>query len=124
MIGAAVGDEVRVSVKDTGIGIPASEHERIFETMYEVQNSKHHSTGTYEFRSGGLGIGLAITKGIIDAHKGRIWVESEEGKGATFTFALPALDSADQRLVSGALSTLPQLGSLADDEPDGSAPSG
>ena len=117
VIVADVGDEVRVTVKDTGIGIPAEEHERVFESMYEVQSSMLHSTGTYEFRSGGLGIGLAITKGIIDAHKGRIWVESEEGRGATFTFALPSASSSDQRAVTGALAALPQLGMESDAEP-------
>ncbi len=117
VIVADVGDEVRVTVKDTGIGIPAEEHERVFESMYEVQSSMLHSTGTYEFRSGGLGIGLAITKGIIDAHKGRIWVESEEGRGATFTFTLPSASSSDQRAVTGALAALPQLGMESDAEP-------
>ena len=121
VIAADVGDEVRVTVKDTGIGIPSSEHERVFESMYEVQSSMQHSTGTYEFRSGGLGIGLAITKGIIDAHKGRIWLESEEGRGATFTFALPAAATSDKRAVTGALAALPQL-AASDDATEDAVP--
>ena len=89
--------EVRVSVQDNGIGIPKSEHQRIFDKMYELSPVSSHSSGTYQFRSGGLGLGLSIAKGIVDAHSGRIWVESESGQGSTFTFALTHVDAADPR---------------------------
>jgi len=76
------GDRVAVSVKDTGIGIPPEHLEAIFEKFHQVEGSLHRSVS-------GTGLGLAITKGLVEAHQGRIWVESEPGKGSTFTFTLP-----------------------------------
>jgi signal transduction histidine kinase/GGDEF domain-containing protein len=73
---------VAVSVKDTGVGIPSEHLDPIFEKFHQVESSLHRSvTGT--------GLGLAITKGLVEAHQGKIWVESEVGKGSTFTFTLP-----------------------------------
>ena len=74
--------EVNVHVADTGIGIPADEVERVFDRFYQVEP---HLTRQY----GGLGLGLAIAKGMIDLHGGRIWVESVEGKGSRFSFSVP-----------------------------------
>ena len=71
---------VRFAVRDTGIGIPADEGARIFERFYRVDRSR---TGS------GTGLGLSIAKHIVEAHKGRIWVESGEGRGSTFIFILP-----------------------------------
>lgn len=71
---------VLVSVADTGPGIPASEHQRIFEKFSRLQR---------EGRQKGLGLGLAFCRMAIEAHGGRIWVESTEGQGATFRFILP-----------------------------------
>ena len=76
------GDMLSVSVKDTGIGIPKEFLDVIFEKFYQVEGSLHRSVG-------GTGLGLAITKRLIEAHQGKIWVESEVGKGSTFTFTLP-----------------------------------
>ncbi|MGB9628570.1 MAG: sensor histidine kinase, partial [Thermodesulfobacteriota bacterium] len=73
---------VSISVKDTGIGIPKEHLSQIFEKFHQVEGSLHRSTS-------GTGLGLAITKGLVEAHQGRIWVESELGKGSTFTFTLP-----------------------------------
>ena len=73
---------VAVSVKDTGIGIPQEHLEAIFEKFHQVEGSLHRSVS-------GTGLGLAITKGLVEAHQGKIWVESEVGKGSTFTFTLP-----------------------------------
>jgi signal transduction histidine kinase/GGDEF domain-containing protein len=73
---------VAFSVRDTGIGIPEEELEKIFDKFHQVEDSLHRSTG-------GTGLGLAITRGLIEAHQGKIWVESELGKGSTFTFTLP-----------------------------------
>jgi signal transduction histidine kinase len=71
-----------LSVADTGVGIPADERERIFEPFYQVS---HGSARLY----GGLGLGLAICKHIVDCHGGRILVESEEGRGSVFRVVLP-----------------------------------
>jgi len=77
-----LGGEVQVAVSDTGIGIPAGELSRIFDRFYQVDAS---STRHYR----GTGLGLTICKHIVEYHQGRIWVESEEGKGSTFFFVLP-----------------------------------
>jgi len=82
-------DVVEVEVKDNGIGVDPAEHERIFERCTEVGDYRHHTSGTFEFRSGGLGLGLAIAKGIVEAHGGRIGVESALGQGSRFWFTLP-----------------------------------
>ena len=72
--------EVRFAVQDTGIGIPAEDVSRIFERFYRVDKSR---TGS------GTGLGLSIAKHIVEAHKGRIWVESIEGQGSIFRFTIP-----------------------------------
>jgi len=75
--------EAWVTIKDNGIGIPPSELKDIFREFYQVED---HMTRRY----GGLGLGLAIAKGLVAVHKGRIWAESEgSGKGATFKVVLP-----------------------------------
>jgi len=112
----AVDDEVRVSVRDDGIGVPVEEQERIFDKLYSSQSALHHSSGTYEFRSGGLGLGLSIAHGIIEAHGGKLWVDSNEGQGSTFTFSLPAAHTADVRSITADLAKLPRLG--ADEDGD------
>ncbi|HEY65261.1 MAG TPA: hypothetical protein G4O02_11890 [Caldilineae bacterium] len=81
---------VEVSVSDQGIGIPADKLERIWDRFYQVDGST-----TRPF--GGLGIGLAIVRNIIDAHGGVVWVESVVGEGTTFYFALPIHASPPQR---------------------------
>jgi signal transduction histidine kinase len=72
----------KVSVTDDGIGIPARDLPRVFERFFQVET---HLTRRY----GGMGLGLSVAKAMIELHGGRIWVESEEGKGSTFTFLLP-----------------------------------
>ncbi|GAB4265031.1 MAG: hypothetical protein Kow0080_04780 [Candidatus Promineifilaceae bacterium] len=73
---------VTVCVSDEGIGVPKDKQDRIFDRFYQVDGSSRR-------RFGGTGIGLAIVKRIINAHHGRIWLESEVGKGSSFYFALP-----------------------------------
>ena len=75
-----INDKVlRCTVKDTGIGIPKSEQENIFKELYRASNAGKD----------GNGLGLHVTKGSIEAQGGKIWFESEEGKGTTFFFELP-----------------------------------
>ncbi|HSB02757.1 MAG TPA: ATP-binding protein [Anaerolineales bacterium] len=76
----AADGEVRFAVRDTGVGIPADEISRIFERFYRVDKSR---TGS------GTGLGLSIAKHIVEAHEGRIWAESIEGRGSTFYFTIP-----------------------------------
>jgi PAS domain S-box-containing protein len=73
---------VVVTLTDTGLGIPAAALPHVFEKFYRVK-----SEATSDIP--GTGLGLAITKSIIEAHGGRIWAESQEGKGSTFAFCLP-----------------------------------
>lgn len=72
-----------VCVTDTGIGIPEEKMGKLFEKMYQVDSGT-----TRKF--GGIGIGLSIAKHIVEAHGGRIWVESKTGEGSKFCFAIPA----------------------------------
>jgi signal transduction histidine kinase len=76
------GDQLHYWVSDTGIGIPAGELEKVF-----VQFRQVDTTTTRHF--GGTGLGLSITKNFVEMHGGRIWVESELGKGSTFHFTIP-----------------------------------
>ncbi|HSM70702.1 MAG TPA: ATP-binding protein [Anaerolineales bacterium] len=76
----AGGGEVRLAVRDTGVGIPADDVPRIFERFYRVDKSRAGS---------GTGLGLSIAKHIVEAHKGSIWAESLEGQGSTFHFTIP-----------------------------------
>jgi signal transduction histidine kinase/tetratricopeptide (TPR) repeat protein len=80
--GQAVEDEswgkgVEIVVQDTGIGIDPAHHELIFEKFYQTGEVAVHSSGRTKFKGGGPGLGLAIVKGIVTAHGGRVWVESE-----------------------------------------------
>ncbi len=79
-------------VRDTGVGIPAEDLPRIFERFFKVNRSrsKMHATGP---GGGGSGLGLAIARHVVEAHGGRISVESVVGQGSTFTFTLPVASS-------------------------------
>ena len=72
---------VEISVEDTGVGIPTKDFERIFKSFEQVGTSK-------ESELGGTGLGLAIAKKLVEMHGGKIWVESELGKGSQFGFML------------------------------------
>ncbi len=73
--------EIQVTVTDYGIGIPAEDQPRIFERFYRVDRARSRALG-------GTGLGLAIVKHIVERHEGRVWVESELGQGARFSFTL------------------------------------
>ena len=81
-----VNGEVRVSVADTGPGIAAEDRDRVFEEFQQTEVGVEQHEGT--------GLGLALCKKFVELHGGRIWLESEVGRGSTFTFALPAEVSA------------------------------
>ena len=74
--------QILITVSDEGIGIPAEEWDRIFERFHRVENEITR-------RMRGAGLGLAVCQGIVEAHGGRIWVESQPGAGSTFCFTLP-----------------------------------
>ena len=78
--------EVVFTVSDTGIGIPRTDQSRIFERFYRVDAARSREAG-------GTGLGLAIAKHLIEAQGGRIWVESELGKGSSFHFSVPIFDA-------------------------------
>jgi signal transduction histidine kinase len=88
---AAANDEVLVSVRDYGVGIPEEHLSKIFERFYRVH-------GAQEQAFPGLGMGLYISHEIVKRHGGKIWVESTEGKGSTFYVALPT-EPEDEALI-------------------------
>jgi signal transduction histidine kinase len=75
--------EVRIAVADTGLGIALEDQARIFEEFTQTKDGRQSDEGT--------GLGLTLAKGLVELHGGRIWVESQVGKGTTFTVALPLL---------------------------------
>jgi signal transduction histidine kinase len=79
---AHVNGEVRVAVSDSGPGIASEDRERIFEEFQQTEAGVEQREGT--------GLGLALSKRLVELHGGRIWVDSELGRGSTFVFTLPA----------------------------------
>jgi signal transduction histidine kinase len=86
---------VRISVQDRGIGLDAGQPGRVFDAFY---TTKPH----------GMGMGLAISRSIIEAHGGRLWAKPNQGPGATFSFSLPAAAVAQDRAQMDALSSTPK----------------
>ena len=70
-----------MTVEDHGIGIRKADQVHVFERFYKADKARRRSAGT--------GLGLAIARHVVDGHGGRIWVESEEGRGSTFSFSIP-----------------------------------
>jgi signal transduction histidine kinase len=79
-----VGQDVRFSVTDTGPGIPSHQLEAVFERFWQARREDRR----------GLGLGLYISKGIVEAHGGRIWAQSQPGEGSTFAFTLPGASAS------------------------------
>lgn len=77
-----------VEIRDQGIGIPKNKIEQIFDRYYQIEGSERYN---------GIGLGLYISKEIIQKHKGKIWVESEAGKGSSFFFTLPITDKESNK---------------------------
>jgi signal transduction histidine kinase len=92
VVAGPVPGHVKVSVIDDGIGIPADDLPHIFERFYQVES---HLTRIH----GGMGLGLSVSKVMVEMHGGRIWAESVEGKGSNFTFLLPV--KSDRAIISG-----------------------
>jgi len=87
VVRAALRDaDVVFTVSDTGIGIPKVDQSRIFERFYRVDAARSREAG-------GTGLGLAIAKHLVEVHGGRIWVDSEVGRGSQFHFSVPVLDA-------------------------------
>jgi two-component system, OmpR family, phosphate regulon sensor histidine kinase PhoR len=80
------GTEVVITVSDTGIGIPKADQPRIFERFYRVDAARSREAG-------GTGLGLSIAKHLVEAHGGRIWVDSELGHGSHFHFSVPVFEA-------------------------------
>jgi two-component system phosphate regulon sensor histidine kinase PhoR len=76
-------------VDDTGVGIPPADLNRIFERFYKADRARS---------GGGTGLGLAIARHLVEAHGGRIWPKSKEGKGSSFFFTLPVAESQSSDL--------------------------
>jgi two-component system phosphate regulon sensor histidine kinase PhoR len=73
--------QLAIEVRDHGVGIPRADLDRVFERFYKVDKARQRGVG-------GTGLGLAIARHIVESHGGRIWVESQEGRGSTFSFTL------------------------------------
>ena len=101
IVSARVSEEENkalISVRDTGIGIRKDQLEGLFKRFHQVENSSRQCMD-------GTGLGLALTKGLVEAQEGEIWVESELGKGSIFTFTLPISKSKRMTEISDPLSS-------------------
>ncbi len=92
--GEMLEDTAHIWVRDTGVGIPAQELAHIFERFYVLEDVSLHRSSKTAFKGGGLGLGLAVSKGIVEAHGGKIWAESAghdetQLPGSTFHVLLP-----------------------------------
>jgi signal transduction histidine kinase len=96
---------VEITITDTGIGISAENQSLIFEKFGQLGRADLHSSGKTKFKGGGPGLGLPITRGILEAHGGTIWVESdghdeEKMKGSTFHLLFPTRTEATDPMIT------------------------
>lgn len=82
-------DFAKVTIQDTGIGIAKEDIDKLFHRFSQIESKDHPQHGS-------TGLGLAICKEIIEKHKGKIWVESESGKGSSFIFTIPFLKESEE----------------------------
>jgi signal transduction histidine kinase/tetratricopeptide (TPR) repeat protein len=82
-------DSIVIYVQDNGIGIPEYQLKNVFRKFYELNEIYAHKSGTVEYRSSGLGLGLSTSKRIAELHKGNIWIKSKESEGTTVFVTLP-----------------------------------
>ncbi len=83
--GISKGKQIQFSITDNGIGMPKEKQKKLFQKFYQVDTS-------HTRKHGGSGLGLSICKGYIEDMNGKIWIESEEGKGTTIFFTLPTVN--------------------------------
>ena len=113
VVARATPDEVEVSVRDTGVGIPAEAQERIFEEFQQVASTARDQEGT--------GLGLPLAKRFVELHGGRLWVTSTPGQGSTFTFTLPlrrAVEPESESMAAPATTVGVSTASAPDRTPD------
>ncbi len=96
-----IGQAAEIVVIDTGIGIDPQHHEKIFEKFFRIDDLNHHSTGKTKFKGAGPGLGLTLVKGVIEAHGGRVWVESpghdeKNFPGSRFCLIIPLHPITDE----------------------------
>ncbi len=94
----ADGRDVVITVSDTGIGIPQADQTRIFERFYRVDTARSREVG-------GTGLGLSIAKHLVEVHGGRIWVDSEVGRGSSFHFTVPIHNNEHGAALRGTMNT-------------------
>jgi signal transduction histidine kinase len=115
---------IEINVTDTGIGISAEHQATIFEKFGQLGSTQRHSSGKTKFKGGGPGLGLPITRGIIEAHGGTIWVESEgydevKLKGSTFHILFPSRTEATDPLITKFFGHLKQIKPESETETSG-----
>ncbi len=99
IVGRQIQDTVHIAIHDSGVGIPESEQEHIFDRFYVLEDTSLHHTSKTAFKGGGLGLGLTVARGIIETHGGKIWVESEgydeeRLPGSTFHILMPLRETS------------------------------
>jgi signal transduction histidine kinase len=90
----AVGDWVRVSIRDQGVGVSLDDQQHLFEPFFTGFDTLRHSSGDYQFGKRGIGLGLWLVKTFVELHAGRVEVSSTPGVGSTFSFLLPRSQAA------------------------------